>query len=214
MPTVENTGAGRRVLLALGTCPRGLQRQQRVALLEFVLNHGLVPVGNVIVRRTRRLGAVAQIQRSAVNATLVIVEDLSLFAADPLEALSVASRLMAAGIETVSVNQPWLRPSDPALVSLTSWVVAQRRAGRRKAIKTAMAAARARGRRLGRPPKFLPLEVAQPLVAEVGFAKAAMQLRCGESTLRRALRGERGIRLLPLGAPSSLSQTADAGGAR
>jgi hypothetical protein len=62
---------------------------------------------------------------------------------------------------------------------------------RKDQIRQGMAAARARGVRLGRPPKLMGSEaMAQTLVAHLGIVAAAKAMRVDSKTLRRALRAK------------------------
>jgi DNA invertase Pin-like site-specific DNA recombinase len=114
------------------------------------------------------------------------------------------------GVTVVSVRESWLDTGGPVralLIAIFSWCAEQERLRLVERTKAGLAAARRRGRRLGRPRAErrhadqrgarLDVDAARSLIAEGATVRAAARaLGAPEATLRRALR-----RAVPEGSP-------------
>jgi DNA invertase Pin-like site-specific DNA recombinase len=98
--------------------------------------------------------------------------------------------LRAVGIEFVSVTEPFdtTRPQGQLLFHLTASFAEFERGLLIERTLAGLAAARRRGKRLGRPPVFVPVERARSLMASgMSMRKTAKELGIGFGTLHRAL---------------------------
>lgn len=163
---------------------------QRLRLLGFASQLGLAVAGEVVFRRRRRGGSGEQLLSVLpTGVAVVVVERLSGLAKDPLAALLAVAEIRAAGVSVVSAEESFVLEIGAALPALGGWLASARRNQRSE---EARARARADGRRVGgRPRKVIDIAVADRRVAEVGVARTAVEIGCGETTLRRALRSAR-----------------------
>lgn len=101
-----------------------------------------------------------------------------------------------AGVQVVSVREPWMDSGSPArdlLLAIMAWVAEQERRRLIERTRAGIAAARRRGRRIGRPPATerhaVALHTAAELVAAgTSIRAAAREWSLPESTLRGFLR--------------------------
>lgn len=180
------------------TCTRGLPllvQRQRLQLLADRL--GLCVSGWVTFKRRRR-GRLAEQLRGVLpaDASFALIDRLADLGS-PLEVLAAAAEAKSTGLSLVSAapEEAWLGDAEALLPPLGSWLAIAAREQRSKAAKEALGRARARGRTIGRPRVVVDLDMALPLVGEVGVERAATKIGCGVSTLRRALRAHENRRL-------------------
>lgn len=107
------------------------------------------------------------------------------------EVLETVRKLDAAGVELVSVREPWLDTGGPAralLLAVFSWFADFERTRLVERTRAGMAQARRKGKVIGRPPAAIPLTLARSLRAEgLSVRAVARRLNVAASTLRRAL---------------------------
>lgn len=95
------------------------------------------------------------------------------------------------GVEVVSVREPWLDMGGPVrtlLIAILSWVAEEER--RQIASRSALGVARARaqGKRIGRPPVVVDVELATRLRSEgMSVREVASKLGLPKSTVHKAL---------------------------
>lgn len=173
------------------TSTRGLPllvQRQRLQLLADQLG---VSVTEWVTFRRRRRGRLAEQLRDALPAdTSFALIDRLADLGTPLDALTAAAETRCIGISLVSAapEEAWLSDAEAVLPALGSWLALAAREQRSKAAKEALGRARAQGRMIGRPRVVVRLDIALPLISEVGVERAASKIGCGVSTLRRALR--------------------------
>ena len=111
--------------------------------------------------------------------------------APSLEELAARLReLQQRGVDLIAVEDEidTSTRSGRALFRLLGCVESFERERRRESTRAGLAAARRRGRRLGRPPTAIPLAEAEAMIADgVPAAEVARRLRVSRSSLRRAL---------------------------
>lgn len=124
---------------------------------------------------------------------VVLVWALDRLQRSQVGAMMTVHQLDKAGVAIVSAREPWLDTTGPVrslLVSIFGWVAEQEHARIVERTKLGLAAARARGSKLGRPPAAPgKIALAVEAVRERGFgaAKAARVAGVGAATLRREL---------------------------
>lgn len=95
------------------------------------------------------------------------------------------------GVETVSVREPWLDTGGPVrtlLIAILSWVAEEERRQIASRSKLGVERARAEGKRIGRPPVPVDVELALRLKAEgLSVRVIARQLGVPKSTVHKAL---------------------------
>lgn len=120
----------------------------------------------------------------------VVVESISALHPIPAKALATLAAMRAAGLTVSSIADPWTTTCDPqTLVMVATYLSAEEKRRNSRAGRAAVAVARVRHARIGRPPVPIEIERARALVEQHGsIRRAARELRVGASTLRRALR--------------------------
>ncbi len=174
----ENAGAGLEALRA--HCRRrGLRVEE-----EFLEADGIAPGSE----RPARDALLAAVRSGRVHAVAAL--RLGLLAHSPRELAALARELEDRGIDLL-VLEPAIDTSTDAgrLACRVIGCVAELDRERARALTRAgLAAARGRGRRLGRPAARIPVQrAAQMLRAGVPVAEIARRLRVSRSSLRRAL---------------------------
>ncbi len=97
------------------------------------------------------------------------------------------------GVEVVSVREPWLDMGGPVrtlLIAILSWVAEEERRQIASRSKLGVERARAAGKRIGRPPVNVDMEVAVKLRGEgLSVREIATKLGLPKSTVHKALLG-------------------------
>ncbi len=113
--------------------------------------------------------------------------------------LQVVLDLDRAGVEVVSVREPWLDMSGPVrslLVAIFGWVAEQEREQIVQRTKAGIARARRKGTHLGRPRRWVDLKRAERRRASGwSFRDMARELGVPTTTLHRAMCSKRGVDL-------------------
>lgn len=121
---------------------------------------------------------------------VVIVWALDRLGRSMFETIETVRTLDRAGVEILSVREPWLDTAGPArslLLSIFAWVADFERARLVERTLAGMERARRAGKRIGRPEKGIPMTLARSLHAEGLSVRAiAQRLKVPPSTLRRA----------------------------
>lgn len=119
----------------------------------------------------------------------VVVESLRALSPVPAKALAMLAAMKSAGLTLTSIADPWTTACDPqTLVMVASYLSAEEKRRNSRAGRAAVAVARVRHARIGRPPVPIDLERARALVEQHrSIRRAARELGCGASTLRRTL---------------------------
>jgi putative DNA-invertase from lambdoid prophage Rac len=95
------------------------------------------------------------------------------------------------GVQVVSVRESWLDTTGPArslLIAVFSWWAEQERARLIERTRAGLDRARAKGKRLGRPPARVDVPLARLMLGEgLSLRRTAQELRVPASTLSRAL---------------------------
>jgi DNA invertase Pin-like site-specific DNA recombinase len=97
------------------------------------------------------------------------------------------------GVEVVSVREPWLDMGGPVrtlLIAILSWVAEEERRQIASRSKLGVERARAQGKRIGRPPVNVDVELAMKLRGEgMSVREIAKQLGLPKSTVHKGLLG-------------------------
>lgn len=95
------------------------------------------------------------------------------------------------GVEVVSVREPWLDMGGPVrtlLIAILSWVAEEERRQIASRSKPGVERARREGKRIGRPPALIDLELATSLKSNgLSVREIAKQLNLPKSTVHKAL---------------------------
>jgi hypothetical protein len=120
----------------------------------------------------------------------VVVESLRALHPVPAMALATLAAMKSAGLVVTSICDPWATTSDAqTLTMVSSYLSAEEQRRNSRAGRAAVAVARARNARIGRPVVPIDLERARALIAQHrSVRRAARELQVGATTLRRALR--------------------------
>lgn len=101
------------------------------------------------------------------------------------------------GVEVVSVREPWLDMGGPVrtlLIAILSWVAEEERRQIASRSKLGVERARAAGKRIGRPPVIMDVELATKLRGEgLSVREIAKQLRVSKSTLHETFKAVRQV---------------------
>lgn len=108
------------------------------------------------------------------------------------ETVRTVLELERAGVELVSVKEPWLDAKGPVrslLVSIFSWVAEQERSRLVERTNAGLDRARARGVKLGRPRRTSAIDRGKiaELAADFSVRQIAQQLKIPASTVHRAI---------------------------
>ena len=168
---------------------------QRPAVQELASRRGLELVREYSEAVSTR-GARPQFDRLLRDARAgkfraVVVWSLDRFGRSMISNLLAVLELDNAGVQILSVREPWLDTTGPVrslLLAVFSWFAEQERAQLAARTIAGMERARARGRQIGRPEVFLDEERARALRAQ-GFSvrDIARELGASRSTVHRAL---------------------------
>lgn len=122
---------------------------------------------------------------------VVIVWALDRLGRSMFETIETVRALDRAGVEVLSVQEPWLDTAGPAralLLAIFAWVADFERGRLVERTLAGMERARREGKRIGRPEKAIPMTLARSLRAGgLSVRAVARRLQVPESTLRRAL---------------------------
>ncbi len=188
----------RAALVVRVSTPEQHLENQRPELEAFARARGLEVVevfeetGSGAARRRPVLQAMLEAaHRRAFD--VVLVWSLDRLGRTMLEVLEAVRRLDVAGVELLSVREPWLDTGGPArglLLAIFAWVAEWERGRLVERTKAGMARARAQGKVIGRPAVAVPLALARGLLHADGKSVrgVARSLGIAPSTLRRALK--------------------------
>lgn len=150
------------------------------------------PCCAVVRGRGRRAGAPEALVKELLDAgaTSVVVPSLAALHPSPPRALAIVAVLSAAGLTVHSLAEPAIAAADSATLStIASFLLAaeQRRAS--KVGSKIITVAKNTGKRVGRPPKPLPVPVEQvrSLVERHSYRRVGVMLGISSSGIRRAL---------------------------
>jgi putative DNA-invertase from lambdoid prophage Rac len=125
----------------------------------------------------------------------VVIWSLDRIGRRMFELIADVRELDRVGCAVVSVREPWLDTSGPTralLLAIMGWVAEHERERLRERTVIGMAAARARGARIGRPPVNLSPETVRNALrlraAGASWSVTAETLGASSSSLRRAVR--------------------------
>lgn len=154
---------------------------------------GVLGLGQVRVLKGggRRRGAAEDLLKDLLSGGVatVVIESIERLHPVPARALGLLSAMRSAGLRVVCLTDGWADSADvETLKSVASYLSAVEQRAASKRGRTAIASARASGRRLGRPKKSVDLARARALVEQHGsIRRAARELQVGATTLRRLL---------------------------
>ncbi len=122
---------------------------------------------------------------------VVLVWALDRVGRSMFETIATVQKLDRAGVELLSVREPWLDTAGPArslLLSIFAWVAQQERERMIERTRAGMERARLAGKPIGRPERPISLPIARALRAEgLSVRAVAKRMQVPPSTLRRAL---------------------------
>ena len=123
---------------------------------------------------------------------VLVIWALDRFGRSMVGNLQVVLDLDRRGIETVSVQEPWLDTGGPVrelLIAIFSWIAEQERARLIERTNAGLDRAKRKGVRLGRPETRVDVWRAERLIADgASLRDAAAELGIPRSTLHRALK--------------------------
>lgn len=112
--------------------------------------------------------------------------------------LNVILELDRLGVTVLSVREPWLdtaSPVRPLLVAIFGWIAQQEQRRISARTRAGLARARAKGVRVGRPPKQLPIDEVRDLrAAGKSFREIGRLVGAGASTVHRLLAADEVLR--------------------
>jgi len=124
---------------------------------------------------------------------VLVVWALDRFGRSMFRNINAVVELDRLGVQVISVRESWLDTGGPIrdlLVAIFSWVAEQERRRLGERTRAGLERARARGARLGRPPRVTPAELAYARVLQaqhVPIRVIAQRVRVPRATLHRAL---------------------------
>lgn len=155
---------------------------------------GTLGLGQVRVLKGggRKRGAAEALLKDLLSGGVatVVVESIERLHPIPARALGLLSAIRSAGLRVVCLTDGWADSADvETLKAVASYLSAVEQRAASKRGRTAIASARASGRRLGRPKKPVDLARAHALIEQYGSVRrAAREMNLGATTLLRALR--------------------------
>ena len=171
----------------------GLRDYARLRELEVVAEYLDEGVSGAKVKRPALDRLMADAHRRRFD--LVLVWKLDRLGRSLSHLIRVVDELGSLGVDLVSLGDPGLDTSSPhgrLIFSVMGAVAEFERDLIAERTRAGVAAARRRGKRLGRPPVFVPVGEARALLAR-GLSQRAVAERLGvaRTTLRKALGGNR-----------------------
>jgi DNA invertase Pin-like site-specific DNA recombinase len=128
--------------------------------------------------------------------SVLVVWALDRFGRSMSKNLAAVLELDRIGVQIISVREPWLDTGGPVrelLIAIFSWVAEQERTRLVERTKAGLDRARAKGKKLGRPPRRFyrkQLTIARQLLGEgKSLRDAARILDVPATTLHRAMKG-------------------------